>query len=330
MTMSEKLTNLANNVRDVSNISQKLSLDDMAKEVSQMSGLSNFFLAKVPTMSDGKGHTSTPHGAAQRFSNQGGFTGELVKPSVDQVTMNVFKGDTITQSVVIKSDGDFKDLTFNFNTDKGYHVIYASISQLDSTTHKATASYTVDADTNLTLLNFWCSCKGGSYVEVSQPYAAITKIGGVIDLSTIDNLLLHSDTFEGWSKNTSISVSTNKYLCGDIAVLDPNGTGSNCLNGRLSIPYGSQQVTWSVYAKADYTGDKLHTELFGGGGISDLRLTTDWKLYQFTGTTNANNPILYFWGIVGNKGNVEIALPYAVIGTNISNGWNPNPNDKTS
>lgn len=178
MTMSEKLTNLANNVRDVSNISQKLSLDDMAKEVSQMSGLSNFFLAKVPTMSDGKGHTSTPHGAAQRFSNQGGFTGELVKPSVDQVTMNVFKGDTITQSVVINSDGDFKDLTFNFNTDKGYHVIYASISQLDSTTHKATASYTVDADTNLTLLNFWCSCKGGSYVEVSQPYAAITKIGG--------------------------------------------------------------------------------------------------------------------------------------------------------
>lgn len=80
MSVDDKLTGLADEVRDVSSLSQRLSIEDMTREVSQMSSLNNFFLTKLPVMNDGKGHLSTPHGAAQRFNNQGGTYVEVSQP----------------------------------------------------------------------------------------------------------------------------------------------------------------------------------------------------------------------------------------------------------
>lgn len=174
MGVVDKLTNLANEVRDVSGLSQKLSVEDMSKEVSQMSGLNNYFIAKMPTMGDGKGHASVAHGSAQRFSNQGGLTGELVGPSHGDITINALKGDVITQSLVIKTDANFNNLTFNFLTSDGNQVITAAAKQLADNTYKVYASYTVPKDTPLKLMLFWADCKGGTYVELSQPYAAIS------------------------------------------------------------------------------------------------------------------------------------------------------------
>lgn len=173
MGVVDKITNLANEVRDVSNLSQKLSVDDMSKEVSQMSGLNNYFIAKMPTMSDGKGHASTAHGSAQRFSNQGGLTGELVHPAGTSITISALKGDVVTQSFVMKTDAKFKNLTFNFQTDAD-QVITARVKQLADNTYKLYASYTVPKDTPLRLMLFWADCKGGTFVELSQPYAAIS------------------------------------------------------------------------------------------------------------------------------------------------------------
>ncbi len=174
MGVVDKLTNLANEVRDVSNLSQKTSVDDMSKEVSQMSGLNNYFIAKMPTMNDGKGHTSIAHGPAQRFNGQDGFTGELVHPNGTSINLSTLKGDTITQSLVIKSDGYFRNLTFNFQTSDGNQTVHAAIKQLGKDTYKAYASYTVQKDTPLKLMQFWSDCKDGTYVELSQPYAAIS------------------------------------------------------------------------------------------------------------------------------------------------------------
>lgn len=172
MGVVDKLTNLANEVRDVSNLSQKMSVDDISKEVSQMSGLSNYFIAKMPTMSDGKGHTSIAHGSAQRFSNQGGLTGELVRPADTSITISALKGDVVTQSFVMKTDAKFKNLNFNFQIDADQPII-AGAKQLANNTYKLYASYTVSKDTPLTLMQFWADCRGGTFVELSQPYAAI-------------------------------------------------------------------------------------------------------------------------------------------------------------
>lgn len=173
MSAIDKLTNLANEVRNSSSTNQKLSVDDMTQEVSQMSGLNNYFVAKMPVMNDGKNHVSVSHGQAQRFSNQGGFTGELVHPDGTDITFNVLKGDVITQSFVMKTDANFNNLNFNFQTSDGNQVITAGVKQLAVNTYKIYASYTATRDTPVKIMTFWADCKGGTYVELSQPYATI-------------------------------------------------------------------------------------------------------------------------------------------------------------
>ena len=140
------------------------------------------------------------------------------------------------------------------------------------------------------------------------------------------NLLHHSDTFEGWHKNTSIEISSEKYVNGTIAILKPNGSGSNSLETGLDGPYDDQPVTWTVYAKADNNGDKLHTELWGGGGFTDQSLTTEWKKYKFSGKRDSRFNRIFFWGCQGNKGNIYLALPFAVVGNTIGT-WSPNTDD---
>ena len=140
------------------------------------------------------------------------------------------------------------------------------------------------------------------------------------------NLLHNSDTFSSWYKGSSINISSTKYLNGSIAILKNTGSGGDSLNAVLDGPYDNQPITWTVYAKADNTGDKLHTELWGGGGITDQTLTTDWQLYRFTGQRDARNHSFYLWGCQGNKGNVYVALPFAVVGNTIGS-WAPNASD---
>lgn len=79
-------------------------------------------------------------------------------------------------------------------------------------------------------------------------------------------------------------------------------------NAELNVLYA-----WSVYAKADTQGDKLHTEMFGGHGYKDCALSTDWKIYYSWGSFgSANNKNIYFAGVSSNKGLVYIANPVLV------------------
>lgn len=141
------------------------------------------------------------------------------------------------------------------------------------------------------------------------------------------NLLHHSDTFDGWGKGNSVTITSDKYLNGTIAVLGNTGNdGGSNLFTTLDGPYDNQPVTWTVYAKADNVGDKLHTELWGGGGYTDQPLTNNWQGYQFTGQRNVAQSYFYFWGYQGNKGNIYVALPFAVVGNAIGT-WEPNSAD---
>ena len=140
------------------------------------------------------------------------------------------------------------------------------------------------------------------------------------------NLLHHSDTFEGWYRGSTVSIAGSKYLNGTVAILAPGGSGGNALNADLDGPYDNQPISWTVYAKADNTGDKLHTELWGGGGLTEQPLTTEWQVYKFTGQRDARDHFFYLWGCQGNKGNIYVALPFAVVGNYIGT-WLANPTD---
>jgi Uncharacterized protein involved in exopolysaccharide biosynthesis len=140
------------------------------------------------------------------------------------------------------------------------------------------------------------------------------------------NLLHHSDTFDGWIKGYSVTVTADKYLDGRIAILGGAGVDGGQLTTYLDGPYNDDLVTWVVYAKADNAGDKMHTELWGGGGYTDQSLTTKWQAYKFSGHRNINHPDFYLWGCVGNKGNIYVALPFAVVGNTIGT-WGPNASD---
>ena len=140
------------------------------------------------------------------------------------------------------------------------------------------------------------------------------------------NILHHSDTFEGWHKGQSVPITSDKYLGGSVAMLNNSGSGVNALDSVLDITNDEKLVTWTVYAKADNEGDKLHTELWGGGGYTDQPLSTQWKSYKFTGNHADSNHSFYLWGVNSNKGKVYVALPFAVIGNSIGT-WLANPDD---
>lgn len=140
------------------------------------------------------------------------------------------------------------------------------------------------------------------------------------------NLLHHSDTFDGWIKGYSVTVTADKYLDGRIAILGGAGVDGGQLTTFLDGPYNDDLVTWVVYAKADNAGDKLHTELWGGGGNTDQPLTNNWQAYKFSGHRNIDHHDFYLWGCVGNKGNIYVALPFAVVGNTIGT-WGPNASD---
>ena len=140
------------------------------------------------------------------------------------------------------------------------------------------------------------------------------------------NLLHHSDTFDGWNKGYSVTVTSDKYLDGRIAILGGAGVDGGQLTTFLDGPYNDDLVTWVVYARAENAGDKMHTELWGGGGCTDQSLTTKWQAYKFSGHRNIDHPDFYLWGCVGNKGNIYVALPFAVVGNYIGT-WLANPDD---
>ena len=140
------------------------------------------------------------------------------------------------------------------------------------------------------------------------------------------NLLHHSDTFDGWHKGSSVSISSEKYLGGAVATLNNSGSGGTSLESGLDVTNDEKHITWTVYARADNNGDKLHTELWGGGGVTDQPLTTEWKRYKFAGNHDDSDYSLFLWGVNTNKGNIHVALPFAVVGNTIGS-WTPNPDD---
>ena len=99
----------------------------------------------------------------------------------------------------------------------------------------------------------------------------------------------------------------------NIVQLVPNNSAGNdkeCSVDLIDEADLTSTYTWTFWARADNAGDKIHTELWGGRGSSDIPLTTEWKKYQSQGEFEEKMQALYFWGPESNKGNVYVKLPY--------------------
>lgn len=140
------------------------------------------------------------------------------------------------------------------------------------------------------------------------------------------NYLLNSKDFSSnWVIGSTVSIESQTFLGGTIVKFNNDGSGDNALrqdfDGRIP-----GILTWSVWAKADNSGDMLHTELFGGGGETDQKLSQGWQKYIFHGAMDPFNYKIYFWGNSANKGSVYIALPNLKSGMTITD-WTPAPED---
>lgn len=121
---------------------------------------------------------SITHGHAQRFALPLGET-ELL-PKTD-ILVDVLSGDTLSQSFVIETDATSVNGTFTFfmNDSSSHHIVPFNVQQLTATKYLISASYTTGNDGKWRILDIMrLNLTGGTYVELSNPYAAIDLSGG--------------------------------------------------------------------------------------------------------------------------------------------------------
>ena len=132
----------------------------------------------APTMCNVGAETeSVTHGHAQRFVLP--LKGTELLPTTN-ILVDVLSGDTLSQSFVIETDATSINGAFTFymmNSD--HHVVPFNVQQLTATKYLVSASYTTSADDKWRILDIRrLSLTGGTYVEFSNPYAAIDLSGG--------------------------------------------------------------------------------------------------------------------------------------------------------
>lgn len=218
-------------------------------------------------------------------------------------------GDATNVTAVIDPAGSVTPATLNSAISKTTHDLTAKIdTKADKTDVNNLQNKVTSQEIEITAL------RGGE-----EPLKANREIGN-------RNYLLNSKDFSSnWITGPSVHIESQTFLGGTIIKFDNNGNGPNALTQVFTdcIP---GILTWSVWAKADNSGDTLHTELFGGGGLTDQKLNQGWQKYIFHGAMNPSRYQIYFWGNSTNKGPVYIALPNLKSGMIITD-WTPAPED---
>lgn len=173
MALNDKMASLADGFRSIYQTSDKYSIEDMTKLLSKLE-IHNL-MNVMPTMTDGKAN-SEQNGVSQQFTDAQ-LNGQSFYPKVD-IIIPVSKGDTVKQSLTIKTDGGIHDLTFNlgFNEDA---PIGAEVSKIGENTYTISVKHAMTEDGNLRLMRFWAlRLSQSSYIEMYNPYVAINSTAG--------------------------------------------------------------------------------------------------------------------------------------------------------
>lgn len=121
---------------------------------------------------------SITHGHAQRFALPLGEVELLPKTGI---IVDVLSGDTLSQSFVIETDATSVNGTFTFfmTDSSSHHMVPFNVQQLTATKYLVSARYTTSADGKWRILDIMrLDLTGGTYIEFSNPYAAIDLSGG--------------------------------------------------------------------------------------------------------------------------------------------------------
>lgn len=151
---------------------------DALKEAVKKLGGDNLAPLVAPVMSNVGAETeSVTHGHAQRFVLP--LKGTELLPKTN-ILVDVLSGDTLSQSFVIETDATSINGAFTFYMmSSDHHVVPFNIQQLTATKYLVSASYTTENDDKWRILDIMrLNLTGGTYVEFSNPYAAIDLSGG--------------------------------------------------------------------------------------------------------------------------------------------------------
>lgn len=166
----------------------------------------------------------------------------------------------------------------------------------------------------------------------------ITKLANVIRNKSLTNSKLGFEDMIKYTNSLTLDIDETKNMLRDAYDFGPNTAWQNNLYEQVGrensssyiwrtpsqcINYLSQEIegaeyntmyVWKFYARADQTGDKFHTELWGGEGSKNFTLTNQWKLCISAGMlTFANKPKrIYLGSVATNKGNVSMTMPVLV------------------
>lgn len=291
MSVSETLTNLMNAGRRVYGGTGKMSIADLTTTMLKPNSTSVVQDSNSATITSQGLSLSHSDGATLITASTQGADKRLMFP----VGENATPTDQMAFVMIARKSSKASTDTISFRVG-GY----------DATTNFTVSStdwqfYRVPLNDSASPYVSLYSDQGGPLIEYK--YFALTKVGGVIN----PNLLADPFKFtNGWSDARTQQSSGGVK---ELVFSNKSSLRSNCdtiTGADLASTY-----TWTFYASADNPGDKLHTELWGGGGKSDIPLTYEWKKYTVRGKLASSNCFwLFFWGLDSNKGNIYVKLPY--------------------
>ena len=190
---------------------------DALKEAVKKLGGDNLAPLVAPVMSNAGAETeSVTHGHAQRFVLP--LKGTELLPKTN-ILVDVLSGDTLSQSFVIETDATSIDGAFTFymmNSD--HHIVPFNVQQLTATKYLVSGSYTTGNDDKWRILDIMrLNLTGGTYVEFSNPYAAIDLSGGVAQTNLLADWATNN-ALGNWTTNdtTVQSKITNAVLSFDV------------------------------------------------------------------------------------------------------------------
>lgn len=190
---------------------------DALKEAVKKLGGDNLAPLVAPVMSNVGAETeSVTHGHAQRFVLP--LKGTELLPKTN-ILVDVLSGDTLSQSFVIETDATSINGAFTFYMmSSDHHVVPFNIQQLTATKYLVSASYITENDDKWRILDIMrLNLTGGTYVEFSNPYAAIDLSGGVVQTNLLADWATN-DALSNWTTNdTTVQTKiTNAVLSFDV------------------------------------------------------------------------------------------------------------------
>ena len=149
----------------------------------------NLLPMKMPQLTMGNDENiptdSALHGAAQRYNSVPTKFFEILPKN--QVYIDVLKGDTVKQSFVLETDANISQFTMSFYNNE-HHLVICEVTKIGENKYQISGEWTFDKDCSWRVFDIYNdegTLVDGTYMELSQPYAAIISSGGVVS----DNLL---------------------------------------------------------------------------------------------------------------------------------------------